>query len=296
MQASVVVASIVGPPFLDNCLSSLEGQARRLGAEVIVVACGPDAFAARIGRAFPWVRLLHRRERETVPELRRRGVLEARGQIVAIIEEHCVAEPNWLEVALGGLEDGRYGAVGGPVVDNGYRRLRDWVVYFCEYNGYLPPFAPGETQVLNGANIAYRRQLLLRHQHLLGQGYWEATLHPELLAQGVKFGSLPQMWVRHCGPFDFGYYLRQRYWFSRAFAGARAQKLPASRRAAYVAAAPVIPALLLARMASRVFAKRCRVGRFLASSPLIAVALLAYVAGEWVGYLAGPGDALLKVE
>jgi hypothetical protein len=29
---------------------------------------------------------------------------------------------------------------------------------------------------------------------------------------------------------------------------------------------------------------------------LIAVALLAYVAGEWVGYLAGPGDALLKVE
>jgi GT2 family glycosyltransferase len=135
MQASVVVASIVGPPFLDNCLSSLEGQARRLGAEVIVVACGPDAFAARIGRAFPWVRLLHRRERETVPELRRRGVLEARGQIVAIIEEHCVAEPNWLEVALGGLEDGRYGAVGGPVVDNGYRRLRDSEVEWAAYLG-----------------------------------------------------------------------------------------------------------------------------------------------------------------
>jgi glycosyltransferase involved in cell wall biosynthesis len=296
MQTSVVVASIVGPPFIDNCLASLEGQSRRLGAEVIVVACGTDAYAGRIARAFPWVRLIHCRERETVPELRRLGVLEASGEIVAIIEEHCVAELNWLEVALDGLADGRYGAVGGPVLDNNYRRLRDWVVYFCEYNGYLPPFASGETQILNGANIAYRRELLVRFQHLLGRGYWEATLHPELLAQGVKFGSLPDMWVRHCGPFEFGYYLQQRYWFSRAFAGARAQTMPASRRAVYLAAAPVIPAVLMARMASRVFAKRCRVDRFLAASPLIAIALLAYVAGEWVGYLTGPGDALLKVE
>lgn len=296
MQTSVVVASLVGPPFIDNCLSSLERQARRLGAEVIVVACGSEAYAARIAGAFPWVRLIHRRERETVPELRRRGVLEAEGEIVAIIEEHCVAEPNWLEVALGGLSDGRYGAVGGPVLDNDYSRLRDWVVYFCEYNGYLPPFVAGETQVLNGANIAYRRELLLRHQHLLDRGYWEATLHPVLLAEGVKFGALPDMWVRHCGPFQFGYYLRQRYWFSRAFAGARAQAMPASRRAIYLAAAPAIPIVLMARMASRVFAKRCRVDRFLAASPLIAIALFAYVAGEWVGYLAGPGDALLKVE
>ena len=29
---------------------------------------------------------------------------------------------------------------------------------------------------------------------------------------------------------------------------------------------------------------------------LIVPALLVYVAGEFVGYLAGPGDALLKVE
>ncbi len=296
MQTSVVVASKVGPPFIDNCLSSLEPQARRPGAEVIVVACGPEEYAARIRQAFPWVRLLHCRQRETVPELRRRGVLEARGEIVAIIEEHCVAERSWLEAALRGLDDGRYAAVGGPVLDNGYERLRDWVVYFCEYNGYLPPFAPGETHVLNGANIAYRREVLVRHQHLLGQGYWEATLHPVLLAEGLKFGALPDMWVRHCGPFHFGYYLQQRFWFSRAFAGARAQTMPASRRAIYLAAAPLIPAVLLARMVSRVFAKRCRAGRFLASSPLIAIALLAYVAGEWVGYLAGPGDALLKVE
>jgi hypothetical protein len=117
-----------------------------------------------------------------------------------------------------------------------------------------------------------------------------------LLAEGVIFRSLPEMVVRHCGPFDFLYYLRQRYWFSRAFAGARAVRLPTSRRAAYLAAAPLVPGLLLARMALRVWRKRCRRAWFAASLPLIAVALTAYVAGEWVGYLAGPGDALLRVE
>ena len=233
---------------------------------------------------------------ETVPALRRRGVLQAQGDIVAIIEEHCVAGEGWLHQAVGALEGSAYGACGGPVVDNNYRRLRDWVVYFCEYNGYLPPFEEGETTDLNGANIAYRRHLLLRHERRLAEGYWEACLHPILLAEGVRFRSVPAMRVHHCGPFDLVYYLRQRYWFSRAFAGARRATLSPRRRLAYLTAAPLVPAALLARMAGRAWRKRCRRGWFLASSPLISVALLAYVAGEWIGYLVGPGDALLKVE
>jgi len=232
MTPSVVVASIVGPPFLDSCLR----------------------------------------------------------------EEHCVAAEGWLHEAVKALESGAYGACGGPVVDDNYGRLRDWVVYFCEYNGYLPPFEDGETADLNGANIAYRRQLLLRHEARLAEGYWEASLHPILLAEGVRFRSVPAMRVHHCGPFGFGYYLRQRYWFSRAFAGARLPSLSTGQRLTYLVAAPLIPVALLARMAGRVWRKRCRRGRFLASAPLISVAPLAYVAGEWIGYLAGPGDALLKVE
>jgi hypothetical protein len=104
------------------------------------------------------------------------------------------------------------------------------------------------------------------------------------------------MIVHHRGPFNLGYYLKQRYWFSRAYAGTRARDLPAARRLAYLAAAPAVPALLLARMALRVWRKRCRVGKFVISLPLFVPALAAFVAGEWVGYLAGPGDALSKVE
>jgi glycosyltransferase involved in cell wall biosynthesis len=291
---SVVIASIVGAPFIDDCLESVKAQAKEAGAEVIVVACGTAEYAQRIARKFPWVRVIHEPTRDTVPGLRRRGVEAASGEIIAIIEEHCLAAKDWLRRAVEAYRQGDYGVVGGPVVDYAYTRLRDWVVYFCEYNGYLPPWQDGETYNLGSANIAYSRSLLLKYKDLLGAGYWEAALHPRLIADGVKFRSASSMVVYHRGPFNFGYYLQQRYWFSRAFAGAR--NLPASRKMAYFVAAPLVPLLLFTRMAQRVFRQRCRIDKFAQIVPLLVPVLLVYVAGEVVGYVAGPGDALLKVE
>src|SRR5215469_16105441 len=138
-RVSVVIASIVGAPFIDDCLESIERQVENLGAEVIVAACGAAWYAERIARKFPWVRVIHRAGRETVPDLRRRGVEEATGDLVAVIEEHCLAAPDWLDHALEAHSQGEYGVVGGPVADHAYARLRDWVVYFIEYNSYLPP-------------------------------------------------------------------------------------------------------------------------------------------------------------
>jgi glycosyltransferase involved in cell wall biosynthesis len=295
-RVSVVIASLVGAPFIDDCLASLERQANDCDAEVIVVACGPSEYAARIACNFPWVRVISRTTRETVPELRKCGVEEAAGEVVAIIEEHCLAAPDWLSRLIEAHAGGEYGVVGGPVVDYAYLRLRDWVVYFLEYNGYLPPWREGEEHDLGCANIAYSRALLVKYQKCLEDGYWEAGLHPRLIADGVKFRPVPQMQVHHSGPFDYGYYLQQRYWFSRAFAGCRSQQLPVSRKIAYVVTAPLLPFLLLARMAKRIVGRHCQVRKFAQSLPLLIPAVFVYVAGEFVGYLAGPGDALSKVE
>ena len=223
-------------------------------------------------------------------------MLHATGKIVAIIEEHCLPARDWLRTAVNAFASGDNQVVGGPVVDLGYARLRDWAVYFCEYNGYLPPWREGESHDLGSANIAYSRELLLKHQDRLADGYWEAGLHPVLLVEGVRFRSVADMVVHHCGPFNYGYYLQQRYWFSRAFAGCRSQHLSASRKLAYFAAAPLVPALLLARIAKRVVDRNCRIGKFIQALPLMIPAMMVYVAGEVVGYAAGPGDALLKVE
>lgn len=291
-----MIASIVGPPFIDDCLKSVRDQAAKHGAEVIVTACGTAEYADRIAKNFPWVRVIHCPERETVPALRRKGVDAAQGDIIAIIEEHCLAAPDWLDRAIEAFGKNDCGVVGGPVLDYSYKRLRDWVVYFCEYNSYLPPWREGEPHDLGSANIAYSRELLMKYRDVLGAGYWEAVLHPRLAADGIKFRAAPAMGVHHRGPFNFQYYLGQRYLFSRAFAGARSRHLPAAKKLAYILASPIVPFLLWMRMTRRVLARNCHVPKFLQICPLLVPVLTVYVAGEFVGYLAGPGDALLKVE
>ncbi len=292
---SVVIASIVGAPFIDDCLASIFAQKNAPPFEVLVVDCRGPENVGRLRKRFPEARFIEVPRRESVPQLRAIGAQQAQGEIVAIIEEHCVAAPNWLETLTSAFSRD-YAAVGGPVDFRSDGRLRDWITYFIEYNSYLPPWTDGDSHNVGSANAAYRRNILNANVALLSAGYWEAALHPKLLAEGARFRSVPGMIVYHRGPFDYGYYVRQRYLFSRAFAGARRGTLPAAKRAAYLLAAPAIPFVLLARMASRVFAKRCHPDKFLLSLPLLVPAMTSYVCGEWMGYAFGPGTALMQVE
>ena len=72
--------------------------------------------------------------------------------------------------------------------------------------------------------------------------------------------------------------------------------MPASRRILYAALSPALPALLLARITARVWQKKNLINQYVRTFPLIIPATVVYVAGELMGYLFGPGDALLKVE
>ncbi len=295
-KISVIIASKVGAPFIDQCLESIRAETRMLDAEVIVVAAGAADYAARLARDFPWTRVVHAPDVRKVPALRRRGLEQSSGDHIAIIEEHCSAKDDWLTKGIAAHARGRYAAVGGPVADFDYDRLPDWAVYFMEYNSALPPWRAEETAHLHDVNIMYRRDALVAHAELLGEGYWPMTLHPTLIAEGGKFLSVPDMLVYHRGPFPFAYYLHQRYLFSRAFAGVRARNQSALKRWAYLVGGPLVPFFLLARMSATVMKKRCRVGKFLRALPLLGPAVVVLVAGEWVGCLLGPGDALSEVE
>jgi len=294
-EISVVIASIVGAPFIDDCLASVFAQKNAPSFEVIVADCRGSENVARLKQRFPQAQFIEVARRETVPHLRRIATEQARGRIVALIEEHCLAAENWLAALDAAFSPG-YAAVGGPVDFHDSGRLRDWTTYFIEYNSYLPPWPDGDTTSIGSANAAYRRETLVSHPDLLSGGYWEAALHPVLLAEGAKFRGVGAMIVYHRGPFGYLYYLRQRYLFSRAFAGARRETLSKAQRAAYLLAAPAVPFLLLARMGARVFSKKRHRDKFLLSLPLIVPALVGYVAGEWMGYAFGPGKALLEVE
>jgi hypothetical protein len=102
--------------------------------------------------------------------------------------------------------------------------------------------------------------------------------------------------VFHTGPFKFFYYLRQRFLFSRAFAGIRRAHVSPLFRVAYLFLMPALIPLLLGRTAMRVFAKRHRIDKFIQVLPHMIPITATYVFGEWVGFLAGPGHSLSKIE
>ena len=231
-----------------------------------------------------------------MPQLRARGLAEARGEVVAILEEHCEAPPGWVSAIQDVFVDPKVTAAGGPIRDDGYARARDWVVYLMEYHNYLPPWPDGERPALNGANIAYRRDSVLPCRDALGEGYWEVTLHPALLAEGALFRGASAMAVRHTGPFDYRYYLGQRYLLSRAWGGTRRAETGPLKRLAYLLGAPVFPILLLGRIGARVAESDVPLGRFIRVFPALIPAAAAYVWGEWLGYLLGPGKALERIE
>jgi hypothetical protein len=293
---SIVIASGAGGPFLFRCLASVRAQAASRGAEIIVVDRTGEETRRRIAEECPEARVIAApaTPRPTVPQMRRIGAEAARGSLVAVIEEHCTATASWLETIDQAFRPGD-AAIGGPILDDGYDRLRDWVVYFAEYHAFMPPWRDGPRAQLNGANIAYDRARLLTHRAALDTGYWEVVLHPRLAQEG-RFRAVDAMRARHTGPFDFGYYLRQRYLLSRVWGGTHRDIASAPVRVAHIVLAPVLPFAMLARIAVCVSRAGRHAGHLVAALPMLFMVMCALTLGETIGYLMGPGRALEAVE
>jgi hypothetical protein len=112
----------------------------------------------------------------------------------------------------------------------------------------------------------------------------------------VKFVNDPGLEVEHKKEFPFGYFMSQRYHYSRSFAGMRLQGAPLVKRVVYAGATVLLPPLLLWRMARILAAKGGQMGRFVAALPLLLAFMVSYAWGEAVGALGGPGQSLAQVE
>lgn len=295
---SVVVASGAGGDFLFKLLDALREQAQAEQAQVLVADRVGGATAERLARDYPWLTVIAVApgadgRKPSVPQLRATAAAKATGEIVAVIEEHCRPTPGWLRAIRESFAPGD-AAIGGPILHDAYVNRCDWVVLFSEYHNYLPPWRDGERWLLNGANIAYRRTLLLKHAAVLTTGYWEGVLHPKLAADG-KLRGLDRLGIPTTGPFHYPYYLRQRRLLARVWGAMQRASAPAAKRLFYLVFAPLFPFLLLARITLRA-AKSPYLGQYLLTLPMLVPVAFVYVLGEWQGYAFGFGNALEEVE
>lgn len=293
-QLSVVIASVNGLALLGPTLDALDAQPERARMQVIVVEAVGGATREALHRREPRVEVVAVDEKSTIPALRHRGVIRARGDLVAILEDHGEVEAGWAS-ALIEAHKGPWGAVGG-VVENGRTGLVDRAAFFCEYAPYMGPVVEGESTDLPGNNIAYKRLHLLRHAGELEQGRWESWINDKIRLDGVPIASTNKAVVRHIKPFRLGHFLTQRFHFARSYAGMRRVDQSPAKRLVYGVGSLALPALLTLRVTRTTLAKGRDVGQFAACLPLIALFYAVGAAGEMLGYLIGPGDSLARVE
>jgi glycosyltransferase involved in cell wall biosynthesis len=289
---SVVIPSVNGMSYLDQCLAALERNAPE--AEVLVADSTGEDTRKAVAERFPGVKLLTFEEPKTVPELRAAGIAAARAPYVAVIEDHCLAPEGWSRRLVDRHGEGRP-VVGGGVRNVVDRRIRDWAGFFMEYSEHMDPFPTGPTDSLTGVNVSYDRHAIEVMDDLLRQGRWETWLHPHLMASGVELYADGGATVDHAMDFGFRDFVTNRYHYSRSHAGMRNAEL-GWKRFAYAAATPALIPMIYSRIARNVMRKKRHRVRFVAATPLILVYLVVWAAGESVGYAFGGGQSLLKVK
>lgn len=165
---SIIVCTRDRPELLRTCLESLSKLQGALH-EVIVVDNGSGPETAQVAAEYP-VRLI-REGRPGLCRARNRGLTEARGEIVAFLDDDVVVASHWLAAAAAGFADPLIAGVIGLVVPYELRTPSQRIFESLGglgrgfsrrvYHRSLPATPMGDIGV--GANMAFRRAALLKH-------------------------------------------------------------------------------------------------------------------------------------
>jgi glucosyl-dolichyl phosphate glucuronosyltransferase len=149
---------------LHRALSSVRAQTRPALEIVLVVDHCPELLD-RFGGLAGDVRVCPNTQGRGLSGARNTGVVTARGDIVAFLDDDAAAAPDWLEWLVRPYDDPRVVGVGGRVIaewEGGrpvwFPREFDWVVG-CSYVGQ--PTATSVVRNPIGANMSFRREPVL---------------------------------------------------------------------------------------------------------------------------------------
>ena len=156
--ASIVIPTRARPAYLDVTLASVMDQARRAGAEVLVVADGADPATEAVAHRHA-ARLVALDRPRGLNAARNLGVRRAQAELIVLLDDDVRVGPDWLDSLLAGARHAPgYGVLGGPIraeLEGGGPRA-------CGRES--PPIttldlgpADCDTQYVWGANMALRR-------------------------------------------------------------------------------------------------------------------------------------------
>ena len=300
---SVILRIVGGKPFVKRCLSRLVPQAVRCSAEVILPFDSTVSSIAELKRDFPQVvfhdmgrvRIAggfgsHAMAHDLYDRRTAAGLKIARGEIMALLEDYGVPDPDWCEQIIKAHRL-PHGVIGGAVEHGGNGDL-NWAVYFLDFGRYQLPLREGPTNYLTDVNISYKRNALLSVSDLWTDEYNEVTINWALAKKGIVLWQKPELVVREDrGKLSVSDLIAERFAWGRLFAGKRVQSSTLLLKGLYVVLSPVIPAVLLARMTLKALKARRNWVPFFRALPLAVVLTLVWCAGEFMGYVTARTEA-----
>ncbi len=292
---AVVSDTVLAPStdHLHECLQSLVQQESAPPFEVIVPHLPRLPGIAELRSAFPQVRFLEIHDlrrydgrpgnREHHNELRARGIMAARGKIVALIEDHGVADSHWCARMVEAHTE-PVAAVGGAI-ENGVDRLLNWAVYFCDFGRYQNPLRSGETAA-SDANVSYKRGALESIRPVWREVFHEGAINQALQMRGERLSASPGVIVfQNRLHLDIGTALKERWVWGKSYGAGR--NLTGVSRLVWAGLSLALPALILLRLTATMFGKKRNFGRYCQAFPLTALLVIAWSLGEMAAYLTG---------
>lgn len=180
-----------------RAIAELEGLGDH---EIIVVDDGSRdntaQLVADVVERDPRVKLIALKENRGRGHARSRGIAEARGELIAMVDADVILPLHWLASTRAALGD--HDAVGGIAVPDGD------VAYVYKRFGLTPRIVRG-TATVAGSNGLYRRRVfdLANFDPALREGE-DIALNHAMNRQGMSVITLPELIVRHEESKTFG--------------------------------------------------------------------------------------------
>jgi hypothetical protein len=281
-----------GIELVRETLAHLREQSARDRIEVVIATPGGslDGAGADELSGFHSVSVIDSESRESTPVARAEAVAAAHAPVVAMAETHCFPQPEWAE-ALIAAHRGPWAAVGPEIDNDNPERPASWANLYVDYASWLSPATSGPVDDLPGHNTSYKRELLLGYGAELPQLLLsESVLHWDLRSHGHGLYQEARARVRHRNINRPVPALIEHFHNGRCFGAARSRKWHPARRALYVAASPLIPAIRLRRILRDI--RRTNRGYILPRAlPMMLASLFTHAIGEMSGYATGAGKA-----
>jgi len=285
LPLSVILATIEPWPDLANCLTVLAPQVAAVGGEIIVGdghGAGLDASNAAGSEHLSWVRV----PGASVFELRARAVERARGEIIALTEDHCIVGQDWCQQILEAFAANPSAmAVTGPVLNGSVDHLIDWANFLHSFGSVFPPVNKGQRErVPPAANVAFRRSAIDAAGGPLPAGRIELEISPQLF-RDERFYVHEGITVTHVQSHGFWRTLRAHFDNGRSTTGL--SRVPLSSRQA--------PWNLFRGCLRSMSSEARRSAPVRAALPLMFLLSCCHAAGEVAGIVAGPGRSPEKL-